>query len=100
MENHPSQNRKRNSSLNVIILIRHHVDFLISGQSFHDFRSKEISSTVCLFEQQGRLRGRLQVVRRFRREKQVGASSIYVGILCFESEVFDFLFSNFSFKID
>ena len=23
-----------------------------------------------------------------------------VGILCFESEVFDFLFSNFSFKID
>ncbi len=23
---------------------------------------------------------------------------IYVGILCFESEVFDFLFSNFSFK--
>ncbi len=25
---------------------------------------------------------------------------IYVGILCFESEVFDFLFSNFSFKID
>jgi hypothetical protein len=25
---------------------------------------------------------------------------IYVGILCFESEVFNFLFSNFSFKID
>jgi hypothetical protein len=23
---------------------------------------------------------------------------IYVGILCFESEVFNFLFSNFSFK--
>ncbi len=26
--------------------------------------------------------------------------NIYVGILCFESEVFNFLFSNFSFKID
>ncbi len=24
--------------------------------------------------------------------------SIYVGIVCFESEVFNFLFSNFSFK--
>ncbi len=26
--------------------------------------------------------------------------TIHVGILCFESEVFNFLFSNFSFKID